>query len=133
MINTCRGVFDSEGNLTLNWKDKVALKDINDGTSNTILAGELHIPLDSFNLAPMNGAIFSGQELESHTRVGGPGAPLLSDSTPAGQIFGFGSSHPGVTNFVFADGSNRSIKSSCDTVLLGRLCHRADGELLSDY
>lgn len=127
LINTCRGICDAEGNFTGRWMDKVSFKDVHDGTTNTLLAGELHIPVDQFNLAPMNGAIFEGRELESHTRVAGPGAPILSDKQQTGAIFGFGSSHPLAANFVFADGSTRALATSTDTVLLGKLAHRHDG------
>ena len=107
------------------------MKSIYDGSSNTILAGELHIPNEQLNLIPFNGPIFNGQELDSHTRVGGPGSPLLTGSDEAIGLFGFGSAHPGVTNFVFSDGSTRVMSNQLDPIELGRLCHRSDGEIAS--
>ena len=129
MINTCRGIFNTRGQYTGQWLDRVSLRDVHDGTSNTILAGEMHIPFTDINFAPLNGPIFRGPSLESHTRIGGVGVPILTGQDDAGVIFGFGSAHPGVTNFVFSDGSTHSVENSIDTVLLGRLCHRNDGEL----
>lgn len=129
VINTCRGVFDSQGQFTGQWLDQVAIRDLYDGTSNTILAGEMHIPSTDLNFAPLNGPIFRGPSLESHTRVGGVGVPLLTGQDDAGAIFGFGSAHPGITNFVFADGSTQSMENFVDTILLGRMCHRSAGEL----
>lgn len=83
-------------------------------------------------MIPFNGPIFNGQELVAHTRIGGPGVPLLStvDEGYPG-LFGFGSAHTGVTNFVFADGSTTSVSNFLDTVILGKLCHRSDGEVVS--
>ncbi len=82
------------------------------------------------NTVPYNGPIYNGQELVAHTRIGGPGVPILSSNEEPGFLFGFGSWHPGVCNFVFADGSTRPVRNSVDTVLLGILCHRNDGQIV---
>ena len=103
-----------------------------DGTSNTIMVGEMHIPTESINLPPLNGPVFEGQELAYHTRIGGPGVPLLSGADEAGDLLGFGSPHPGITNFVFADGSAESIGIYIDSVVLGKLCNRGDGQNIDD-
>ena len=105
------------------------MKSIRDGSTNTILAGELHIPNQQLNMIPFNGPIFNGQELDSHTRIGGPGVPLLTAADEAIGLFGFGSAHPGITNFVFSDGSTRAVNNQLDPVALGKLCHRSDGEI----
>lgn len=121
----------ANGELTGSWKEKTTIDGILDGTSNTILAGEIHIPREEINQIPFNGPLFNGQELVAHTRVGGPGAPLLgpSDKGSSAALLGFGSAHA-VTNFVFTDGSTRSLPFTTDTIVLGKLCHRADGEII---
>lgn len=93
-----------------------------------MLAGEMHIPNEELNKIPFNGPIFNGQELDSHTRIGGPGVPILTGNDEAFGLFGFGSAHPGLTNFVFADGSTQSLSNLLDPVTLGLICHREDGE-----
>lgn len=103
-----------------------------DGTSNTYLAGEMHIATGNLNEIPFNGPVFNGEELASHSRIGGPGVPILTASDEPGDLFGFGSWHPGVTNFVKTDGSTVAVRNSLDTVTLGRLCNRNDGEVISD-
>ena len=92
-----------------------------------MLAGEMHIPKDRLNTVPFNGPVFNGQELVAHTRIGGPGVPLLTANDEPGPLFGFGSWHPGTTNFVLVDGSTSSRSNNLDPLVLGQLCHRKDG------
>lgn len=113
----------------MSWKQKVSLKSVHDGSSQTLLAGELHVPHGELNTIPYNGPIFNGQELDSHARLGGPGVPLLTGADDAIGLFGFGSIHPGITNFTFADGSTRGISNHLDSVTLGQLCNREDGQM----
>ena len=102
--------------------------DIPDGSSNTALAGELHVAPENLNTTPFNGPMYNGEELAAFARVGGPGVPLLGKSDPlSSQVLGFGSWHPGACNFVFADGSTRAIDNRTDTVTLGQICNRHDG------
>lgn len=117
-------------NGDLKWIDEITYASIGDGTSNTILAGELHVTKENLNKSPFNGPIFNGQDLAAFTRIGGPGVPLGSAAEiPSSAVLGFGSWHPGTCNFVFADGSTRSLANATDTVTLGRMCHRDDGEV----
>lgn len=89
----------------------------------------MHIPDGELNRIPYNGPVFNGKELVAHSRIGGPGVPLLSGADEAGPVLGFGSSHPGTCNFVRADGSTGSVSLTMDTVVLANLCHRSDGEV----
>jgi len=52
---------------------------------------------------------------------------------PAGllQVGGFGSAHPGGTQFAFADGSCRFIRENIENAVLQQLGNRADGKLLN--
>lgn len=112
----------------LTWLDRISYASILDGSSNTILAGELHVSPENLNSTPYNGPIYNGEELAAFTRVGGPGVPILGMSDqPLSQVFGFGSWHPGTCTFVFTDGSTRSIENGIDTVTLGQICNRHDG------
>ena len=116
----------------LTWIDRIRFADITDGSSNTVLAGELHVSPGNLNTIPFNGPIYNGEDLAAFARIGGPGVPILSGTTdPTSSILGYGSWHPGTCNFVFADGSTRAIDNQVDTVTLGRICHRGDGEVAS--
>lgn len=114
------------------WTDRIGFKSIFDGSSNTFLAGEMHISEGQINVTPFNGPMYNGSELVAHSRIGGPGIPILNDNQEAGPIFGFGTSHPGGCNFVVADGSTRTQRRTTDTVLLANLCHREDGAVTNN-
>ncbi len=116
------------GNLSV--VNKINMAKIKDGASNTFLAGELHVRAEDLNTTPYNGPIFNGEDLAAFARVGGPGVPILGPKDAPGSVLGFGSWHPGVCNFVRADGSTGSISANLDTVTLGQLTNRADGEVI---
>lgn len=116
--------------MTGRWVDKIGYAHISDGSSNTFLAGEIHVPRDKFNTTPFNGPIFNGLELYGHSRVGGPGVPILTTDEEPAAVLGFGSAHPGTCNFVRADGSTHSIRTGIDTIVLANLCNRSDGEVI---
>ena len=90
----------------------------------------MHIPNGSLNQTPANGPLYNGRELVAHSRIGGPGVPILTGNDEQGTILGFGSAHPGVCNFVRADGSTGAVNNSLDTVVLANFCHRSDGEVV---
>lgn len=130
VIISSQAKSDSTGRLT--WVDRIDYPSISDGSSNTILCGELHVSPENMNKVPYNGPIYNGEDLAAFTRVGGPGVPILSGSQQAiSSVLGFGSWHPGTCNFVLADGSTKTIQNTVDTLTLGQLCHRADGDVLA--
>ena len=113
------------------WVDQVTHAGITDGTTNTILAGELHVTRENLNQIPFNGPIYNGEDLSAFTRVGGAGVPILRMNQEAGPILGFGSWHPTVCNFVMADGSTHSLANTLNTHTLASLCNRHDGNVFT--
>jgi prepilin-type N-terminal cleavage/methylation domain-containing protein/prepilin-type processing-associated H-X9-DG protein len=111
------------------WADKIRLRHLVDGASNTFIAGEMHIPMGRLAQVPENGPMYNGKDLVAFARIGGPSVPLARgpDDTASGSM-GFGSWHPGTCPFVFADGSVRVIENLVDTLVLRSYTHRSDGE-----
>jgi prepilin-type N-terminal cleavage/methylation domain-containing protein/prepilin-type processing-associated H-X9-DG protein len=114
---------------------------ITDGTSNTFLAGEKHVPRGMFGRAKVgDSSLYNGVWTTYSGRVAGIEDPLAQspdDVTPSvgGNAFfarKFGSYHTGVVQFVFCDGSVKPIKTSIDPVNLRRLAVRNDGEVITN-
>jgi prepilin-type N-terminal cleavage/methylation domain-containing protein/prepilin-type processing-associated H-X9-DG protein len=101
--------------------------DITDGTSNTLMIGEKHVQLGKLNDPIQDGLILSGSEQQTYHRRAGPSWPLAINPTVAANTQ-FGSWHPGVCQFVFADGSVRAVKNSTPGTVLGLLANRGDGQ-----
>jgi hypothetical protein len=110
------------------WQDKVRIDDITDGTSQTLLVGEPHIPTGEMNRSPYNGPAYFGRHLTHFCRIGGPGVPIShhADDRRA-NAYSFGAVHDGICQFAFADGSASGISSSISSQVLGSLCDRAGG------
>lgn len=126
VIISSRGLCESD--RPVDWVDRIRIADLTDGTSQTILAGELHVTPDRKNQQPYNGPIYNGEDLAASARVGGPGVPIARSARESqGSVLGFGSWHPDVCHFVLADGSARGVHNFMDTVTLGHLCRRDDG------
>src|SRR5262249_44221797 len=80
----------------------IRLVSLTDGLSNTLLVGEKHVPNGFFGDYPWDCTIYDGHNPTCSTRAAGPGFPLAWNTRDPGLVFG--SSHPGLCQFVFADG-----------------------------
>lgn len=126
-----------------------ALATITDGTSNTFLAGEKHVPTSHIGkkaAAQLDGPAYRGKGAYSgadyHSRgwsirTAGPGFGLITNphedcgvtSSTRDSACGasFGSYHPGVVQFVLCDGSVRAVSSTASQIVLGYIANRQDG------
>jgi hypothetical protein len=108
----------------------VTFNQITDGSSNTILAGEKTVPLDGFGRGWLDCSTYNGDQPACSTR-GGPN-PTLARS-PREASYTFGSYHPWVCQFVFADGSVHAISVNIKPETLGMLMTINDGGVIPDY
>jgi prepilin-type processing-associated H-X9-DG protein len=137
-------MFDNNPTGRTRWEHHVEFKMISDGLTKTFLAGEKHIPLGA---ADRQGSLYNGNNQNNCARVAGRVAPLANgdrdltlcrETTSCRNMAAgpcicdiFGSSHPGVCQFVFADGHVAIIPASADLVVVDRLAARDDGLLVS--
>jgi prepilin-type N-terminal cleavage/methylation domain-containing protein/prepilin-type processing-associated H-X9-DG protein len=109
----------------------LSFKDITDGASQTILAGEAPEGIHAIWISPRN--VFD-QSAPVAARVTS-NSPYPSCQLP-GIFCDFGqelsSHHRGGANVAFADGSVHFLKTSLDVLVLAAFCSRGGGEVLTD-
>jgi prepilin-type N-terminal cleavage/methylation domain-containing protein len=116
------------------WTSRTSWKAIEDGLSNTLLAGEKHVPIGNLGREDSgDGSIYNGDpENQNAARVAGKGVPLaLSPKVAYNRQFG--SYHPGVCQFVMCDGSVMALPVSVSELVLSRLSNRHDGQPIPNY
>jgi prepilin-type N-terminal cleavage/methylation domain-containing protein/prepilin-type processing-associated H-X9-DG protein len=122
------------------FNSQTSLTNITDGTSNTFVIGEKQVRPGQFGQGgDGDNSIYSGSAYKSAQRCAGRFHPLarsLDDPIPttpdANKRYNFGSFHPGVCQFAFADGSVHAIPVTIDVNNLERLANRHDGEVITN-
>jgi hypothetical protein len=126
---------DNNGMFFLN--KAVHHEDITDGASHTIFIGEKLTLIES-DLGWMSGTRSTlrntGLAINYHDTARGRGMSrdqALAAAASTWVTGGFGSYHPGGSQFALGDGSVRFLSETTDQSLLQQLGHRADGQLMS--
>jgi hypothetical protein len=125
-INRSTGlIFDPPSSKRVrSWKGATSLKSITDGTSNTLLAGEVSRAFAE------SGHAFNG-DFTPYDWIGfrAPFCQRCDLASTDGGDSGFGGAHAGVVQFVMCDGSVRSISRDTDLNVLDRFATRAGDDL----
>jgi prepilin-type processing-associated H-X9-DG protein len=122
--------IDADNNGVLFLNSRLRFSQILDGSSQTIMLGEMFSRREDLGWASGTSA--------SLRNTGNFETPLKNNSRtskvdePSGTLVvgGFGSYHTGGAQFAFADGSVHFLSQSIDKVIFSKLGNRADGEML---
>ncbi len=134
----CNGVMCQANSQVTNsqivsTQSRTKLRDVTDGTSQTFLVGEKHVPLSMFGQSGPtwgDGSIYNGDFPRNFSRIAGQ--PKFNLGTGPTDLNGpwhckFGSYHAGVCQFLFTDGHIVALSTSIDLNVLNRLAVRNDG------
>jgi len=126
--------IDADNNGLLFLNSQLRFSDILDGSAQTILLGEVRPRPTSLGwVSGTRATLRNTDHFEQPQRRRRPGDPQPADEPGPLEVGGFGSSHPGGANFVFADGSAHYLSQNTDPKVLEQLGDRADGKLLKGY
>jgi prepilin-type N-terminal cleavage/methylation domain-containing protein/prepilin-type processing-associated H-X9-DG protein len=124
---------DNKGLLFLN--SKIRFADILDGSSQTLLLGE--ITPDDSHLGWVSGTRSTLRNVGRFGLISDQTAEAMASNadTPSGplDVGTFDSFHMGGMNAAFADGGIRFITVSIDHDLIRKLANREDGEIVGEY
>jgi hypothetical protein len=112
------------------------LSSLTDGTSHTILVGEKHVRRSALGRALGDFAAYNGgrDAPRNVARCGGPGFAIARDALGNAEPERvFGSYHPGICQFVMADGSVRPLSVDLAPAILRLLVVRNDGQPVPDF
>jgi prepilin-type processing-associated H-X9-DG protein len=134
---TMNGILRQANSNNATWVTTIA--SISDGTSNTVLVGEVTEsftwPANSQNFSIWAGGnpLYAGQGRQwNHLRLMDVNYPVnLTMVNNANSDRTFRSKHPGGANFLFADGTVRFISDSVNTAVYQALGTRNGGEVVS--
>jgi prepilin-type N-terminal cleavage/methylation domain-containing protein/prepilin-type processing-associated H-X9-DG protein len=127
----------------------ISTKNIEDGTSHTILIGEKYVPAIAYqggawgdNFSWTRGSEWEGMRFINRTNNQDRAPRPDTDPEPVnGTFYGsrnelscdcwiFGSAHPGGFNVAFSDGSGRMLNFDTEFITLQRLANRYDGQVI---
>ena len=130
--NDSEAPIDAENNGVLFLNSRLRYSQIQDGSSQTILLGEMLPGKGSLGWASGTRATLrnTGSFAPVPSLSRGNEQPASVDPPGSMSVGGFSSYHTGGANFAFADGSVRFMSYSIEKGLLKQLGNRADGELL---
>lgn len=135
-LHDCEGfIGQCTGNGMFFHNSRIKMRDITDGTSNTLAIGERRtfpLGVSTAHYSTWSGVVPEGEE--TFARILG-----LTDHNPNSNnstmphLDDFSSAHEGGAHFVFADGHIRFISENIDNNLYQWLSTRSNGEVVGDF
>ena len=111
--------------------DSSKIRDVTDGTSNTLAVGECHVMASAWNgWFNLNGAVASTAIPLNFVNA------AIDRNVTAGDwrtAYGFNSMHPGGGNFTMSDGSVQFISENIDQGIYGALATVQGGEVIGQF
>lgn len=109
----------------------IRINDFPDGSSNTLLVGEKHVPLGRNGVGWWDCSIYNGDYHQCSCRAGSTFYPLTTN--PNDTSWKFGSRHVMVVLFCFADGHVQALHENIDPYVLELLNQRSDGQVIPGW
>ncbi len=131
--------IDSDNTGVFYLNSSTLLKDIKDGTSNTIFLGEKYSYDDDLGWMSgtratlRNTSTVNDFSLKPDRTWGNKSKPALIDLKNPLTVGGFASHHNAGSHFAFGDGSVKFLSKSIDSGLFSNLGNRADGALVTGF
>jgi hypothetical protein len=117
-------LLQKQGNKIQRWQARTSLASLSRGQRYTILLGEKHVPLGGFGQVQFgDSSLYNGDQPAAFARLADKQHPLAQGPSDAFNT-NFGSWHPGVCQFLMADGSLQVFRNSVDPDLLRQLITR---------
>ncbi|MBA3311721.1 MAG: DUF1559 domain-containing protein [Planctomycetota bacterium] len=138
-INAINALPNGNGMFYRN--SKLGLKDMTDGTSNTVVVGEVAQGFTNWTGFYNDATEIFG--MGGRSPVPGATNPYLgvtinpperdAAGNPVPEVGAFSSKHTGVAQFLLGDGSVRPLSQTIDLFVMGRLCQRNDGQPIGEF
>ena len=135
----CQATWTVSSSVVTKTESKTRLRDMTDGTSQTFLLGEKHVPQTKFGQSGPSfgdGAIYNGDFPRNYSRIAG--LPQFNLGKGPNDLSGpwhckFGSDHPGICQLAFIDGHVAALNNNTDLNVLNKLAVRDDSQPIGEY